>query len=224
MRESQFLHNAVFSSLLFLSITGGIIATLVANISEDVVLKEAVRSPISSTPISTKKVISDEQVLRSIETPGGGGGFRHTISGAFRPRSSTISVGVTGGLSNHRDPITRRGRGGSVLGRLRHTLNGNGRVSRGTRGSLLEALFGGRDSFAISPGVLVGQSFNKVILACAGMSSAGLENITCSSIGSVNGADAESLIHVKSMHLVGMEDPMMPISESMAHLFSEAEM
>ena len=83
----------------FLSITGGIIATLVANISEDVVLKEAVRSPISSTPISTKKVISDEQVLRSIETPGGRGGFRrHTIAGTFRPRSSTISVGVTGGL------------------------------------------------------------------------------------------------------------------------------
>ena len=78
---------------------------------------------------------------------------------------------------------------------------------------------------------VTGPPFEKVLLACAGMSSAGLESITCSKIGIGSGEGAgkvevrlgDDLISVKSMHLVAIEDPMKLMSERLAQLFSETE-
>lgn len=73
----------------------------------------------------------------------------------------------------------------------------------------------------MNPVKINGPPFAKVLLACAGVSSVSIDNIVCSNLSS---GRVDGKIHVKSIHLLGVKDPMMPRSKSVSDLFSEAQM
>lgn len=75
-----------------------------------------------------------------------------------------------------------------------------------------------------NPVVINGDPFGFVVCACAGMAMEGVRSITCSVLGCTKDTQAEEdgrghSVNVKSLHLIGIEDPLKTRSEEVASLF-----
>jgi len=164
----------------------------------------------------TANIVSDDKLRQAVEASN------------FSTSNHTKRV-----LISDKDIVNQRGgrtslRRGSVVGAsaTRASILGGVKARTsviGNRGSL----FGGR--FSMTSVAIVGRPFSFVICACAGMSAMhGLESITVSALGDKKNTQAEEdgvthLVHVKSIHLIGIEDPLKIRSEAIADLFTGAK-
>lgn len=175
---------------------GGLIAALAANIAMDSKLRTAVEASPASTP----------EYMHAATL----GSRRQMMTRASRHRSSQAG---RGSVRSRRGLDKRRG---SVRSR-RSVRN---MFSQRQRSVLWSAPLAALD---VAP-------FRFVVCACAGVSwMHGLEDVTCSVLGGRAGEEEAAVqlsgkvAHVRSLHLIGMEDPLKTKSEELASRFVGAQ-